>query len=84
MTFRMSKEKNKITKIWKQYHERTYKDKHPTNPRFKMSKEEKINYVHCVFQELETLNISLPMGDYDLMYSYLEEIREFFICNEGG
>jgi len=49
-----------------------------------MSREEKINYVHCVFQELETLNISLPMGDYNLMYSYLEEIREFFICNEGG
>ena len=49
-----------------------------------MSKEEKTNYVHCVFQELETLNISLPMGDYNLMYSYLEEIREFFICNEGG
>ena len=49
-----------------------------------MNKEEKINYVHCVFQELETLNISLPMGDYNLMYSYLEEIREFFICNEGG
>ncbi len=47
-----------------------------------MSKEEKINYVHCVFQELETLNISLPMGDYNLMYSYLEEIREFFICNK--
>jgi hypothetical protein len=47
-----------------------------------MSKEEKINYVHCVFQELETLNISLPMGDYNLMYSYLEEVREFLHVTE--
>jgi len=37
----------------------------------------KINYVHCVFQELETFGIPLPMGDYNLMYSYLEEIMEF-------
>jgi hypothetical protein len=42
----------------------------------------KINYVHCVFQELETLGISLPMGDYNLMYSYLEDIRELFYLEE--
>ena len=47
-----------------------------------MINSEKINYVHCVFQELETLGISLPMGDYDLMYSYLEEIRELFYLEE--
>jgi len=44
--------------------------------------EEKTNYVHCVFQELEVLGIPLPIGDYNLMYSYLEEIREFFRCNK--
>jgi len=47
-----------------------------------MSKEEKINYVHCVFQELEDLNVSLPMGDYNLIYSYLEEVREFLNTTE--
>jgi hypothetical protein len=47
-----------------------------------MSNAEKINYVHCVFQELETLGISLPMGDYNLMYSYLEDIRELFYLEE--
>ncbi len=40
--------------------------------------EEKANYVHCVFQELESLGIALPIGDYNLVYSYLEEIREYF------
>ena len=47
-----------------------------------MSKEEKINYVYCVFQELEDLNVSLPMGDYNLIYSYLEEVREFLYTTE--
>lgn len=39
--------------------------------------EEKLNYVHCVFQELETMAINLPIGDYNLCYSYLEEAREY-------
>lgn len=39
--------------------------------------EEKLNYVHCVFQELETMDINLPIGDYNLCYSYLEEAREY-------
>jgi len=39
--------------------------------------EEKINYVHIVFQELEDMAISLPIGDYNLCYSYLEEAREY-------
>lgn len=39
--------------------------------------EEKANYVHCVFQELEVLGIHLPIGDYNLVYSYLEEIRQY-------
>jgi len=38
--------------------------------------EEKLNYVHCVFQELESMAISLPIGDYNICYSYLEEARE--------
>lgn len=39
--------------------------------------EEKLNYVHCVFQELETMGINLPIGDFNLCYSYLEETREY-------
>lgn len=38
--------------------------------------EEKIKYVHSVFEELKILDINLPIGDYNLCYSYLEEIRE--------
>lgn len=38
--------------------------------------EEKLNYVHCVFQELESAAIDLPIGDYSLCYSHLEEARE--------
>lgn len=37
---------------------------------------EQINFVHCVFQELETQNVSLPMGDYNQIYGYLEDVRE--------
>lgn len=39
---------------------------------------EKINYIHCVFQELQDRGIDLPMGDYNLMYDILEDIREDF------
>ena len=39
--------------------------------------EEKINYVHCVFQELEANGNTLPIGDYNICYSYLEEAREY-------
>lgn len=37
---------------------------------------EKINYIHCLFQEMEDKNINLPMGDYNLVYDVLEEIRD--------
>lgn len=37
---------------------------------------DRIEYIHCLFQELEDLNISLPMGDYMLVYDILEDIRE--------
>jgi hypothetical protein len=39
---------------------------------------DKLNYIHCVFQELEGMNISLPMGDYNLMYDIIEDIRDDF------
>lgn len=39
---------------------------------------EKLNYIHCVFQELEGQGIPLPMGCYALMYDILEDIREDF------
>ena len=44
---------------------------------------EQINFVHCVFQELETQNVLLPMGDYNLIYSYLEDIRELLSKERG-
>lgn len=39
---------------------------------------EKLNYIHCVFQELQGQGIPLPMGDYNLMYDILEDIRDDF------
>jgi len=39
---------------------------------------ENLNYVHCVFQELEGMGIELPMGDYDMVYKMLEEARDYF------
>lgn len=39
---------------------------------------EKLNYVHCIFQELEGQGIALPMGDYNLVYDILEDIRDDF------
>lgn len=39
---------------------------------------EKINHVHCIIQELENNSISLPIGSYNDIYSYLEEAREYF------
>lgn len=42
---------------------------------------EKLNFIHCLFQELEDKNISLPMGDYNLIYDILEDIRDLFEVN---
>ena len=36
---------------------------------------EKINYLHSLFQEMEDQNINLPMGNYNLVYDILEDIR---------
>lgn len=37
---------------------------------------DRVEYIHCIFEELENLNIGLPMGDYTLVYDILEDIRE--------
>jgi hypothetical protein len=37
---------------------------------------EELNFVHSTIQELENLGIELPMGDYNLIYKYLEDARE--------
>lgn len=42
---------------------------------------EKINFIHCLFQELETMKIDLPMGDYSLIYDMLEDIRDDYEVN---
>ena len=39
---------------------------------------ENLNYVHCVFQELEVMGIELPMGDYDMLYEMVEYARDYF------
>ena len=39
---------------------------------------ENLNYVHCVFQELEDMGIELPMGDYEMVYKTVEEARDYF------
>lgn len=41
-----------------------------------MVSEHEIDFVHCVFQELEDLKIQLPMGDYNEVYRILENVRE--------
>lgn len=35
-----------------------------------------VEFIHCLFQELEDQNIRLPMGDYTMIYDILEGIRE--------
>lgn len=37
---------------------------------------EQINFIHSLFQELEADGLALPMGDYNLVYNYLEFARE--------
>lgn len=45
-------------------------------------KVDQVEYVHCLFQELESAGISLPMGDYMLVYDILESIRESLELSE--
>lgn len=39
---------------------------------------ENLNFVHCVLQELETMGVELPMGDYDMLYAMVESGRDYF------
>jgi len=39
-------------------------------------KQDHLNFIHCVFQELEDMGVDLPMGDYNLMYDMIERIRD--------
>jgi hypothetical protein len=36
---------------------------------------EQMNFIHSLFQELENGGLELPMGDYNLVYKYLEDAR---------
>jgi hypothetical protein len=40
---------------------------------------EQLDFVHCLIQELENKNVELPMGDYHLIYDYIEGAREILI-----
>ena len=42
---------------------------------------EKLNFIHCLFQELEDKGIDLPIGDYSLIYDMLEDIRDDYEVN---
>lgn len=42
---------------------------------------EKLNFLHCLFQELEDAKTVLPMGDYNLVYDILEEVRDIMEIN---
>lgn len=35
-----------------------------------------INFVHSLIQELESSGVVLPMGDYSLVYDYIEGARD--------
>lgn len=35
-----------------------------------------LDWIHSLFQELESEGIELPMGDYQVVYSMLETLRE--------
>ena len=38
--------------------------------------EDEINWLHSLFQELESQGVQLPMGDYLYVYTILENERE--------
>lgn len=40
---------------------------------------EQIEFVHCLIQELENKGIELPMGDYNLIYDYIEGARNILM-----
>jgi hypothetical protein len=37
--------------------------------------EGELEWLHCLFQELENMGVVLPIGDYMYVYSLLEEMR---------
>jgi hypothetical protein len=41
-----------------------------------------LDYVHSVFQELEAQGVALPIGDYGIVYRYIEDAREVFLSEE--
>lgn len=42
---------------------------------------ERINWLHCLMQELEDNGVELPMGDYNDVYGILEDAREMLAGN---
>lgn len=40
---------------------------------------EQIEFVHCLIQELENKGVELPMGDYNLIYDYIEGARDILM-----
>ena len=37
---------------------------------------EQLNWIHCLFQEIENSGYELPMGTYEIVYSILEDARD--------
>lgn len=37
---------------------------------------EALNWLHSLMQELESMKVELPMGDYNYVYHIIESIRE--------
>jgi hypothetical protein len=37
---------------------------------------ERVNWLHCMVQELEDAGVTLPMGDYTDVYGIIEDARE--------
>lgn len=40
---------------------------------------EQIEFVHSLVQELENSGVKLPMGDYNLVYNYIEGARDILL-----
>jgi len=40
---------------------------------------EQIDFVHSLIQELENKGVELPMGDYNLIYDYIEGARDILM-----
>jgi hypothetical protein len=40
---------------------------------------EQVEFVHSLIQELEDKGVELPMGDYNLVYDYIEGARDILL-----